>query len=36
MSSAMMITNTKNFQPSKVTNKPVKSDTHGGKSVTEL
>ena len=29
----MMITNTKNFQPSKVTYKPVKTDTRGGKSV---
>ena len=33
MSSAMMITNTKNFQPSKVTYKPVKTDARGGKSV---
>jgi len=33
MSSAMMITNTKNFQPSKVAYKPVKTDTRGGKSV---
>ena len=33
MSSSMMITNVKNFQPSKVNYKPVKTDARGGKSV---